>query len=409
MAISVQNSGSITALGQTVQLDATGFSGLGIQITGTWAGTLQFEGSIDGSAFASLGAAAASGLLAAVTSATANGVFQAACPGLKIVRVRASAFASGTAVITLIVDPAAGAAGSSGGGGGGGAVTIADGADVAEGVTTDAAVVGDNAGTVSAKLRGLSKILNDVWDSVNHWLGVSVKNATLAVTQSGSWSVTANAGTNLNTSALALEAGNIATVAGIVTAARAAVNPISGQAGVQGASGVVTALTQRVVLATDIALPAGTAVIGHVIADSGSTTAVTQATAANLNATVVGTGTFVVQNNGHGKSVKTYTNTISATTSIIAAVGGKKLKVRAISLITAATTAVTVTFKDGAGGTALWTVPLQAITGTNFGSNNSVSCPDYLFGTTAGNLLEAAFSAAQSVTINVSYWDDDTT
>jgi hypothetical protein len=44
-----------------------------------------------------------------------------------------------------------------GGGGGGGPVTIADGADVAEGATTDAAVQGDNPGTVSAKLRGLNK------------------------------------------------------------------------------------------------------------------------------------------------------------------------------------------------------------------------------------------------------------
>lgn len=44
-----------------------------------------------------------------------------------------------------------------------------------------------------------------------------------------------------------------------------------------------------------VAIGAGSAVIGHVIADSGSTTAVTQATASNLNATVVGTGTFAVQ------------------------------------------------------------------------------------------------------------------
>lgn len=81
----------------------------------------------------------------------------------------------------------------------------------------------------------------------------------------------------------------------------------------------------RVELPTDgtgvVGLAAGTAVIGHVIADTGSTTAVTgnvtvvqptgtnlhtvldttsttavtQATAANLNATVVGTGTFAVQ------------------------------------------------------------------------------------------------------------------
>ena len=45
---------------------------------------------------------------------------------------------------------------------------------------------------------------------------------------------------------------------------RAKVNPIAGQAGVQGASGTVTALTQRVVLATDVALPAGTNNIGDV-------------------------------------------------------------------------------------------------------------------------------------------------
>lgn len=48
----------------------------------------------------------------------------------------------------------------------------------------------------------------------------------------------------------------------------------------------------------NVALPAGTNVIGHVITDSGSTIAVTQATAANLNATVVGTGTFVAQVTG---------------------------------------------------------------------------------------------------------------
>lgn len=50
---------------------------------------------------------------------------------------------------------------------------------------------------------------------------------------------------------------------------RAKVNPIVGQAGVQGASGVVTALTQRVVLATDVALPAGTNAIGKLSANSG--------------------------------------------------------------------------------------------------------------------------------------------
>ncbi len=61
-----------------------------------------------------------------------------------------------------------------GGGGGGGAVTVADGADTAEGATTDLAVTGDNPGTLSAKFRGFNKILFDVWDSVNHAFRVNL-------------------------------------------------------------------------------------------------------------------------------------------------------------------------------------------------------------------------------------------
>ena len=55
---------------------------------------------------------------------------------------------------------------------------------------------------------------------------------------------------------------------------------------------VVSGIVQ---VANTAATPAGSNVIGHVIADTGSTTAATQATAANLNATVVGTGTFATQ------------------------------------------------------------------------------------------------------------------
>jgi hypothetical protein len=50
---------------------------------------------------------------------------------------------------------------------------------------------------------------------------------------------------------------------------RAKVNPIVGQAGVAGGSGTVGATTQRVVLATDVALPAGTNAIGKLSANSG--------------------------------------------------------------------------------------------------------------------------------------------
>ncbi|MGN6518557.1 MAG: hypothetical protein ACTHK2_03930 [Dokdonella sp.] len=44
-----------------------------------------------------------------------------------------------------------------GGGGGGGAATVADGADVTQGAVADAAVAAGAAGTVSAKLRAISR------------------------------------------------------------------------------------------------------------------------------------------------------------------------------------------------------------------------------------------------------------
>jgi hypothetical protein len=58
-----------------------------------------------------------------------------------------------------------------GGGGGGGPATIADGADVAEGATTDAAVITDTTGTVSGKLRGLVKMAANNYGTWNYVSG----------------------------------------------------------------------------------------------------------------------------------------------------------------------------------------------------------------------------------------------
>lgn len=120
--------------------------------------------------------------------------------------------------------------------------------------------IGDNSSSITVDATDLDiRDLTSASDSV-------------AAVQSGSWTVTANAGTNLNTSALALESGgNLAATATSLAiiddwdeSDRAKVNPIVGQAGVQGGSGSVSATTQRVVLATDVALPAGTNNIGDV-------------------------------------------------------------------------------------------------------------------------------------------------
>ncbi len=63
----------------------------------------------------------------------------------------------------VVVDPSTGNPVSfSGGGGGGGAVTIADGADAAQGAVSDAAVTAGAAGTLSAKLRSVSRDIGAV-------------------------------------------------------------------------------------------------------------------------------------------------------------------------------------------------------------------------------------------------------
>jgi len=122
-------------------------------------------------------------------------------------------------------------------------------ADLDTGAGTDTRAV---VGLVGSKSGGGQLIPGDATAGLKVDLG-----ADNDVTVTGS--VTANAGTNLNTSALALEAGgNLAAAAASLSVIddwdesdRAKVNPIAGQAGVQGGAGAVTALTQRVAIATD--------------------------------------------------------------------------------------------------------------------------------------------------------------
>lgn len=141
-------------------------------------------------------------------------------------------------------------------------------ADLDTGAGTDTRAV---VGLVGSASGGGALIPGSAADGLLVNLGANNDvTVTGAVTVSGS--VTANAGTNLNTSLLALEAGG--NLAGAATSLailddwdendRCRVNPIQGENGVQGASGIVTTKTQRVVLATDVGLPAGTANIGDV-------------------------------------------------------------------------------------------------------------------------------------------------
>ena len=56
-----------------------------------------------------------------------------------------------------------------------------DGTDSVQGLTTDAAVTGDQPGTISGKLRGLAKVLGSAWDSVSGRLRVDGSGVTQPV------------------------------------------------------------------------------------------------------------------------------------------------------------------------------------------------------------------------------------
>ena len=71
-----------------------------------------------------------------------------------------------------------------------------DGWDLTQGVTTDAAVQGDNPGTVSAKLRGINKYFASLFNTTKNWLLVGIGGRPLIGTQVGtditlSWAASA--------------------------------------------------------------------------------------------------------------------------------------------------------------------------------------------------------------------------
>lgn len=83
-----------------VVLGTSGVGGLGVQVTGTFSGTLTFEGSIDGVTFSTLNLTPVNSTTATTTTTT-TGVWSGGVGGLATVRVRFSAYSSGTAVVTL--------------------------------------------------------------------------------------------------------------------------------------------------------------------------------------------------------------------------------------------------------------------------------------------------------------------
>lgn len=93
-------SGSLAGAAQVVTLALAGQSAAAAQITGTWAGTITFEGSLDGTTWNPINAVSAS-TSTPQTTTTVNGLYRITPAGLQQIRVNMSAFTSGSATVLL--------------------------------------------------------------------------------------------------------------------------------------------------------------------------------------------------------------------------------------------------------------------------------------------------------------------
>ena len=98
-SLDVTASGSLTAATQVVTLVLNGASAASVQITGTWVGTISWEGTTDGTTWVGVNAVAAGQTFPANTTSI-NGLYRLTPGGLAQVRANMSAFTSGTAVVT---------------------------------------------------------------------------------------------------------------------------------------------------------------------------------------------------------------------------------------------------------------------------------------------------------------------
>jgi hypothetical protein len=256
------STGSITST-QNVAINTMASGTCGIQVTGTWGGTLVFEGSVDnGTTWVSIPAVVpVTGV--EVTSTTANGVWSAACAGFAQVRVRGNTVTSGSA--TIFLDSATGTMvvslgeplpagtntigavnqGSQGSIGSYWYVRTTDGTNLSptmDAVTRNGfqAITDGTHGPAAVKAATIAAVASDpslvVAFSPNSSIPAG-SNVIGAVTQSGTWSVTCTQTTaaNLNATVVQATASNLnATVVGSGSAG----SPASGVVTVQGVTGM---------------------------------------------------------------------------------------------------------------------------------------------------------------------------
>lgn len=195
---------------------------------------------------------------------------------------------------------------------------LSDGNDVAQGSLGDAAVTGDVSGSISAKLRGLNKIFAQLQFDGSNYLRVNVSAGTVAASQSGTWNINNVSGTiSLPTGAAtsakqpALGTAGSASTDVLTVQGITSMTPlkVDGSGVTQPVSGTITANAGT----GNFTVVQGTGTNLHAVLDSGSTTAVTQATASNLNAQIVGSVASGGSNAGNPVKVSAVYNSTQPT------------------------------------------------------------------------------------------------
>ena len=94
--------------GEVLKFDVRGLGAVGLQLSGTFTMTVQFEASVDGETFVALNMLPSNSATAA-SSATAAGAWRANVAGYRLVQARVSAFTSGSANATFLAASTGGA------------------------------------------------------------------------------------------------------------------------------------------------------------------------------------------------------------------------------------------------------------------------------------------------------------
>ena len=180
----------------SLDMQTYGYRAITITITGTWVATVSFQGSNDN--FTTVDAIptydATSAGAVAQTTTTANGTFRFSTIGWRYIRVRTTAYTSGTINSNCYAY----------------LNNLADGNNSS---TINGTISVSGVATSTKQSDGTQK--TQVVDGSGNVIGSTSNAIDINIKSGNPTSITANAGTNLNTSLLALEAGgNLATIAG---------------------------------------------------------------------------------------------------------------------------------------------------------------------------------------------------